>query len=228
MIMRVKASPPMIVRNKHFLVLVGLVIAAMGGRAAAQIAPTAPAPSAPAPTIDSILQGAVATAPTPAPNPAQGGGPGPAAPAVSPPPAIAPAPTAPPPTSPMAQAALAQAYDAAIRGAAQTAQQAQGPLDGGWTVQSREGEKLYRLQFVDRGLGLGLAEGAWRDLKANARLQTSGFIANVVYDGAQLTLKFVQSDPTDTVLVTLKPSGSGWSGQLVRRGVATAIVLRRG
>ncbi len=226
MIVGVKPSPPMIVRNNRFLVLVGLVIAALASPAAAQVAPTPPATSG-APTIDSILQGAETTAPasapSPAPSPAQSTSPGPAAPAVSPP-----ASTAPPQVSSMSQAAMSQAYDSAIRGAAQSAQQTQGPLDGGWTVQSREGEKLYRLQFVDRGLGLGLAEGAWRDLKANARLQTSGFIANVVYDGAQLTLKFVQSDPTDTVLVTLKPSGSGWSGQLVRRGVATAIILRRG
>ena len=83
MIVGVKPSPPMIVRNNRFLVLVGLVITAMASPAAAQIAPTPPAASA-APTIDSILQGAETTAPpsapSPAPNPAQSTSPGPAAP----------------------------------------------------------------------------------------------------------------------------------------------------
>ncbi len=213
--------------------LIGLTIAAASGpgRAAAQpadgspvaTAPGAPAPvapsPAPSPSIDSILQG-VATPPPPAANPATVTVPN-AAPAA--PPAAAPAPTVPM----MSPAAMAAAYDSALRGAAQSAQLVQGPLDGGWTVFGRDGERLYRLQIADRGLGLGLAEGAWRDLKTNARLLSSGFIANVAYDGAQLTMKFYQSDANDLVVMTVRPMGGAWSGQLMRRGVATAVTFRR-
>ena len=190
------------------------------GDAPVATAPTASAPATPAPTIDSILQGA-ASAPSPGPVAA----PPSASPSATP--GITSAPAPPPTHPPMTAAAMSDAYDSALKGAAQSAQSSQGPLDGGWTVVGRDGEKLYRLQFADRGLGLGLAEGAWRDLKTNARLMTSGFIANVAYDGVQLTLKFFQADANDQVVVTLKPASGGWSGQLVRRGVATAVVLRR-
>ena len=191
----------------------GAVTTAPAASAQGTAAPTTP------PTIDSILQGAAA-----APSPGPAGPPPTMTPGFASPTAPA-VPVAPPP---MTAAAMSDAYDAAIKGAARSAQTAQGALDGGWTVIGRDGEKLYRLQFADRGLGLGLAEGAWRDLKSNARLMTSGFIANVAYDGVQLTLKFFQADPNDQVVVTLKPALGGWSGQLVRRGVATAVTLRRG
>lgn len=121
-----------------------------------------------------------------------------------------------------------KAYDQAIRETAAAARARGGPLQGGWTLAGADGQALYRFQFADQGLGLGLAEGAWRDLNGGPRLEGSGFIELVGYDGDKLMLRFYESGPDDPVLVTVKPSATGaWSGQLQRKGSATPVSFKR-
>lgn len=207
--------------------------------------------AAPQPTVDSLLS--PATPPTaPAPpiaNPAA------AAPAAPPPaasgfqpapqtaaPSAATAQTAPPiasipdeepqvqgpPPAPEPFSLDAKAYDAALKANAQLAENQQGPLDGGWTLSGAGGERLYRFQFADRGLGLQYAEGAWRDLRGSAKPASSGFVTSIAYDGLNLMLRFEEAGPDDLVVVTLKPAaGGGWSGQLWRAGAVTPASLLR-
>lgn len=121
-----------------------------------------------------------------------------------------------------------KAYDRALKGAAAAARAQAGPLDGGWTLADEDGRNIYRFQFVDRGAGMGLAEGAWRDLRGGLRLKGSGFVSQVAYEGQQLTLRFYETDASDEVVVAVKPSGEGaWTGELRRHGDATPITFRK-
>jgi hypothetical protein len=121
-----------------------------------------------------------------------------------------------------------KAYDDALRNAAASARADAGPLDGGWTLAAVDGRRMYRFQLLDRGYGLGQAEGAWRDLDGGPRLQGSGFIDQIAYSGDQLTLRFYEADPNDEVLITLKASkAGGWSGQLLRHGEWTQVTFSR-
>ncbi len=142
---------------------------------------------------------------------------------------LAPAPAAPPSgPGPRPYEDEFQVYEAHILAAAETAQAEQGPLDGRWTLASRAGgAQLYRFQFADRGLGFGLAQGAWRDLKSISTRTGSGFITSIAFDGTQLMLRFDETGPDDLVVVTVKPSGSGWAGQLWRHGVSVPVTLQR-
>ena len=175
---------------------------------------TTPAPAAPEPTIDSILdgldQGPATTddedeAPPPAPPAAQPFG-------VRPPPQ---------------PRQTTEQYDETIRARARASQGLLGPMDGGWTLSSPDGQPLYRFQFVDRGIGLSLAEAAWRDLRGSSGAAGSGVVALLSYDGAQLMLRFYQADAQDLVVVSLKPAGDGWSGEMWRRGATEQVVLKR-
>lgn len=120
-----------------------------------------------------------------------------------------------------------KAYDGAIRNAAAEGRSMAGALDGGWTLAGSDGQRLYRFQFVGHG-GLEQADGAWRDLNGGARRAGSGFIDQVAFTGDRLMLRFYESDPTDEVVVTVKPSGSGaWPGELRRRGVILTITFKK-
>ena len=115
-----------------------------------------------------------------------------------------------------------------MRGAAAAARAAAGPLDGGWTLATADGHSLFRFQFLDRGLGLSLAEGAWRDLDGGERLQGSGFVDQVGYTGDQLMLRFHETQGPGDVVVTVKPNGAApWTGQLYRHGAVTPVTFRR-
>lgn len=121
-----------------------------------------------------------------------------------------------------------KAYDSALANAASAARANAGPLDGGWTLATADGHRMYRFQFLDHGYGYSQAEGAWRDLDGGPRLQGSGFVDQVNYSAAQLTLRFHETDAGDEVLITVKPSRSGtWEGQLLRHGSWTQVTLRR-
>ncbi len=179
--------------------------------AAAEPPASPPQAHAPPPSIDSILQGLGPDQSTDAPDEA------------------APGPPVPPPSSgpvPYSQADV-RAYDQAIRAAAQTSEGRQGPLDGGWTVSSRDGLELYRFRFSDKGFGLTLAEGAWRDLRA-ARVGGSGFVSSVGYDGEKLMFRFYEAGPDDLVVVTVRQSSAGqWTGELWRGGAVTLVTFKR-
>ncbi len=186
----------------------------------ASVALTAGAASAPAP-----VSTAPAESPAPAPAvttdqdedvptptaPITGQTPAPSAPAAAPPPAMLSGP----------------GYDAAVRATSQSAQSMQGPIDGGWMLTGPGNERLYRFQFVDHGPDLDLAEGAWRDLKSVSRTTGSGFIATVASDGARLMLRFYETDANDLAVVTVKPDGQNWAGELWYRGVVTRVTLAR-
>jgi hypothetical protein len=121
-----------------------------------------------------------------------------------------------------------KAYDSAISNAAMAARANAGPLDGGWTLATADGHRMYRFQFLDHGYGYSQAEGAWRDLDGGPRLQGSGFVDQVNYSAEQLILRFHESDAGDEVLITVKPSRSGtWEGQLLRHGSWTQVTFRR-
>ena len=190
----------------------------------ASVALTAGAASAPAP-----VSTAPAESPAPAPAvttdqdedvptptaPITGQTPAPSAPAAAPPPIPPPAMLSGP------------GYDAAVRATSQSAQSMQGPIDGGWMLTGPGNERLYRFQFVDHGPDLDLAEGAWRDLKSASRTTGSGFIATVASDGARLMLRFYETDANDLAVVTVKPDGQNWAGELWYRGVVTRVTLAR-
>ncbi len=102
----------------------------------------------------------------------------------------------------------------------------QGPLDGGWGLKAQGGEALYRFQISDRGTG-GLAEGAWRDVRVKAFTEGSGTIDYVGVNAGELMLRFNEADANDLVVVTARPSGASWSGELWRKGAVTKVVLTR-
>jgi hypothetical protein len=170
-------------------------------------APAAPAPqAAPTPTIDSILRGGSSQSSDTDEDSAP------------------PAPQGPVPYNQID----GKAYDDALRSAAAAARAAAGPLDGGWTLATADGHNLYRFQFLDRGLGFGQAEGAWRNLEGGERLRGSGFVDQVGFTGEQLMLRFRETQAADDVVVTVKPNGaSAWTGQLYRHGAVTPVTFRR-
>ena len=121
-----------------------------------------------------------------------------------------------------------KAYDSALRSSAAAARAAAGPLDGGWTLADADGRRMYRFQFMDRGYGYSLAEGAWRDLDGGPRLQGSGFVDQVNFSKDELILRFHEADSSDEVLITVKPARTGtWEGLLLRRGSFTQVVFKR-
>lgn len=183
--------------------------------AAATPASPTPPPATTAPqSVDAILQGLSALGQTTDTEEDSGAAPGPASP---------------PQSGPTPYDQLdAKLYDKAILDLAAAARSRSGPLEGGWTLAGGDGQALYRFRFVDRGLGYGLAEGAWRDLNGGPRLKGSGFISLIGYDGGQLTLSFYETGPDDPVIVSLRPASDGnWSGTLVRKGAARPILFKR-
>ena len=127
-------------------------------------------------------------------------------------------------------AALAErdaAYQNRLLSAFRSAQGRQGPLDGRWTVADTAGSVLYVLQFADPGAGESRIEGAWRDPK-RAGPKGSGFIDAVARDGEFTVVRFVATDPEQTMEVRLRPAeGGGWVGETVGRGGVQVVVMRR-
>jgi len=105
---------------------------------------------------------------------------------------------------------------ARIAGSAVAAQALQGPLDGTWTLEGRQGRTLYGLQIVDPVTG-GALQAAWR------RGETVG-VAQAVHRGDRLTLTF--EDHGETVRVVLHPvAASRWRGALIRGRLRLAVSL---
>lgn len=150
--------------------------------------------------------------------------------------ALAVAAEAPAPAAPVAAPAIALApivadqakvYEDSLKAAIQSAEAEQGPLDGGWMLAGGGGQPLYRFEFADRGVGLGLAEGSWRDLRVIPAALGSGFITSIAADGTRLMLRFYEADANDLVVVTVRPAGAAWTGELWRKGAVTAVTLLR-
>ncbi len=115
------------------------------------------------------------------------------------------------------------AYDARIRASFASAQSFQGPLDGGWTLSDKFGDR-YALQIVDRRDRL---EAVWRDLRRPGSIEGSGLVDTIQRSGGELTLKFSETQtPTLTLTLRQEPDGR-WSGKLLRGDETFAVSLRR-
>jgi hypothetical protein len=113
------------------------------------------------------------------------------------------------------------AYESRIRSSMASAQGFQGPLDGGWTLASSEGD-LYAFQLVDRGSGA--VEGAWRDVRRPGALEGSGFLDQVERVGGEVTLRF----DSGARVATLQASADGrWTGELMDGAARKPVTLRR-
>ena len=118
------------------------------------------------------------------------------------------------------------AYDTRLKSSAASAQGFQGPLDGGWTLATKDAGDLYALQLVDRPDRL---EGVWRDLRRKGALGASGLVDDIQRVGQELTLRFsAEGDVAAAVTAVLHGTDDGhWSGELTEGGKQRSVVLRR-
>lgn len=111
------------------------------------------------------------------------------------------------------------AYDSRIRASMASAQGFQGPLDGGWTLATDEGDR-YAFQLVDRSSGV--LEGAWRDVRRPGALTASGLVDRIERTGGDVILSFGGRT------ATLRPAPDGrWTGELDEGGTRRSVSLRR-
>jgi len=117
-------------------------------------------------------------------------------------------------------------YEARMRSSFASAQGLQGPLDGAWTLRAQAGGELYALLLVDKGLGT--LEGAWRDPRRRGSTDSSGFLAAVQRNGAQLSVSFYPRPGASAATITLNAGLDGvWTGELAEDGERRAVTLRR-
>lgn len=112
--------------------------------------------------------------------------------------------------------AVERAYDRGVNQAEATMDSRMGPLDGGWRVLGQDGETLFTLLLFDEGRG-GSVEGAWRDGGGHM-----GVAASTPRDDGRTAV--VLDGRCELVLV---PSGSGFTGVLIRDGREQPIRLSR-
>ncbi|HEY1223960.1 MAG TPA: hypothetical protein VGE54_01930 [Brevundimonas sp.] len=112
--------------------------------------------------------------------------------------------------------AVERAYDRGVRQAEATMDSRMGPLDGRWRVLDQDGETLFTLQLFDEGGG-GSVEGAWRDGGGHM-----GVAASTPRDDGRTAV--VLDGRCELVLA---PSGSGFTGVLIRDGREQPIRLSR-
>ena len=111
------------------------------------------------------------------------------------------------------------AYDSRILSSAASAEQFQGPLDGGWVVGTSGGD-LYGLQLVDKR---NHVEGAWRDLRRRGDPAASGVVDQVLRTATGLVLRFTPVGQPP-VTVNLRPN---LTGELNQGGKVTAVAMRK-
>ena len=117
----------------------------------------------------------------------------------------------------------AQVYELRVKGSIAAAQNLQGPLDGGWRIVGNDGGQLYALQIVDKAGGYGELEGAWRDVRRQGAVGSTGLIDDLRRDGGDVIVRFSPRGGQSTTL-TLRPSGyERWSGELVENGATQAV-----
>ena len=120
-----------------------------------------------------------------------------------------------------------QAFNAKILADEAAAEAHKGPLDGVWTLKSAEGSALYALLLSDQ-INRPV-EGAWRDLRRNLTVTSSGFIAEIHHDEEALSLRFYVRDEAHPVLVRLIADDQGrWRGTLTdEAGRKSPVSLER-
>ena len=117
------------------------------------------------------------------------------------------------------------AREAAVRAAYAAAEALRGALDGRWRVSSADGAGLYDFQFADSGVSpdprsatpwTPTIEGAWRDLRRDGAIDSSGFVTSITRDGTALVIRFYDRDPGRPKVVTLTQRAGGvvWTGSL--------------
>ncbi|CAN7501020.1 hypothetical protein LJR225_003554 [Phenylobacterium sp. LjRoot225] len=111
------------------------------------------------------------------------------------------------------------AYDSRIISSAASAEQFQGPLDGGWTL-ARKKKDLYALQLVDKQTAV---EGAWRDPRRSGDPSASGVLEMVQRAPPGLLIRFTPTGQAP-VTVRLRPD---LHGELEQDGKRTKVTLRR-
>ena len=117
-------------------------------------------------------------------------------------------------------------YENRLRASFASAQGMQGPMDGGWTLSTRDGAKLYALLLVDKNQAS--LEGAWRDLRRPGVAEASGFFSDIQRIGGQLTASFYPGAGRGAAGLSLQAASNGeWTGDLTEGGRRTPVVLRR-
>jgi hypothetical protein len=117
-------------------------------------------------------------------------------------------------------------FEARIRASAAASEGLQGPMDGGWTVRTADGEPVYGLQLVDPGNGD--LQGAWRDMRRVGAVGARGLVANLTRVGDDLTIRFFpHGDGNAAVLELHGFSEDVWSGTLLENGGETPVSLTR-
>lgn len=114
-------------------------------------------------------------------------------------------------------------YDARVRAAFRAAEAFQGPLDGGWTLSTRDG-LAFGLQLVDHD---GKLEGTWRDLRRPGALGAGGFVEVLERSASKVRLRFQPSGDLPISLLLHPSADHGWSGELRRGDQEFTFVLKR-
>jgi len=118
-------------------------------------------------------------------------------------------------------------YDLRLRAGVASAQGRQGALDGGWTVAGADGAKLYNLQLVDPGDGMGMLEGAWRSLQRQG-VGTTGLLTSLDRGPTALSVRFSRRTPENITVLTLQPAVDGsWTGEMWEDGAVKPVTMRR-
>lgn len=113
-----------------------------------------------------------------------------------------------------------EAWSARVRGNYQAAQSRRGALDGAWAVKTDQGVELLVLQLSDQA-GAPV-EGAWR--AAAGRAEGTGLLdGERTAEGARLRIEQRGGD----AVLTLRPSGEEWVGELTADGATTPVRLSR-
>jgi hypothetical protein len=121
---------------------------------------------------------------------------------------------------PELSAAEQKAYDDRRRAAYAAAEALQGPLDGGWTAETRQDSApRYVFEFVDDG---DVLEGAWRD-RTRSGAGASGPVEIEARSASGVRFSFM--DGPDKMRVVLRLSAKGWVGQVRRGGEAFDVRL---
>jgi hypothetical protein len=126
---------------------------------------------------------------------------------------------------------------ATIKAAYESAENAQGPLDGRWRLSGSDGADLFAFVMADTGGAPSsraaspdnpAIEGAWRDLRRQGGLGDSGLLQSVAHIADRVEIRFYEADPSAPTVVKLRIDAAGvWSGDLVEAGSSRPVVMRR-
>jgi len=129
-----------------------------------------------------------------------------------------------PPDAPPPDAPATTGYDSRVRQSFAAAESFRGPLDGGWTLTTKDEGPLYAIRFTDNH---GRLEGAWRDLRRPGAPDASGFVDEVDRAGDHLTLRFSPAAGVRDVTTLTARAAGAWTGLLDENGRKREVTLAR-